>query len=243
MNASKYAIGILVAVVPFAVGVGSVHAQSTPGAPTNYNTLPYSTSSMGEAHHSSTLSEGVRRGYGFAQMGNAQVIAAQGVAAESFAQADHQALNDWLVWVDRKVQLRQQMLADQAEELSRRRTNAPEVSELAVKCLPQRLGVSQLGPDGALDWPDVLLTDDYRQSRQVLDQLFHDRSYGGTVQTQHAIRNAIEIHAAKLLGQLKSRINNYHNADYISAKKFVQGLQVEAVSGNPIVLTSSDRTN
>jgi hypothetical protein len=211
---------------------------AAPGS-VNYNTLPYSNNGWGEAHHSSTLAEGVRRGYGLAQLGNAQRVLADGVAATYWQQAQHEALADWLTWVDRNTQIQQQRVAAENDELNRRRANAAGIAELAAKCSPQRLNVTQLGTDGRIEWPDVLLADNYSQVRQSLDQLFHDRADGAT--NQREIRKAIESQATKMQAQLKARIGQYPATDYIAAKNFVQGLRVEGQCGNAVTLTSTDR--
>lgn len=105
------------------------------------------------------------------------------------------------------------------------------------KASPQRLSMNELGPDGRIYWPDLLMAKEFGGVRKVLDELFRSRASGVPAGGKSAIRKAIADETANLQAVLSSRIREFSQTDYTAARKFIEKLRYEARFDSPVALT------
>jgi hypothetical protein len=115
--------------------------------------------------------------------------------------------------------------------------DAQGVASFQRKLLPARLTSAQLDSDGRIQWPGLLLAGGYRELRHSLEELFRRRA--GTVppEQQAELRGAILNLTSRLNAELKQQIAGYRPAEYIAARKFIDGLRNEARFEGAIYLT------
>ena len=91
---------------------------------------------------------------------------------------------------------------------------------------PSRLSPSELDPlTGVITWPLILREDTYQESRDALEQLYQQRaSMGSLTGTQ---RGEVQQAISTLQADLKQNLRNYVPQDYVQAKKFLEGLNLE----------------
>jgi len=168
--------------------------------------------------YSSTLEEGVQRGY-------ADVVRSYGMANLLNSQASTQFEQT------RKAYLENQLKATQTYfEMRRYNTEARRAERgtplsmeqyvrIARDTAPEPLTATQLDSlTGTINWPAPLRQPAYEALRRRVDRLFQDRATGYTVYGE--IQKAIEDFAA----QLKADVDRFPAADYVAAKKFLDSL-------------------
>jgi hypothetical protein len=86
---------------------------------------------------------------------------------------------------------------------------------------------------GRLNWPALLMTDEFAAEREALDRAYADRSVtdAGAASTFH---NNVWKLTQSLEAKLKDKAAQVGSAEYIASKNFVQSLQYE--SQQPLVV-------
>ena len=169
-------------------------------------------------YHSSTLEEGVQRGY-------ADVVRSQGMAnllnsqaAGQYEQARKQYIENQLSATQTYFEMRRYNT-----EARRAERGTPLSTEqyvrLAREQAPEPLTATQLDPlTGAMSWPAPLRVPPYEPFRRRIERLFQDRATGYIVYGD--IQKAIQEFAA----QLKADLEKFPANDYVAAKKFLESL-------------------
>lgn len=183
-----------------------------------------------EPHHSSTVAEGVLRGQAAWWRGYGQYLYLRGQGAICWEQARAQYLcnydNAVADWYARKQLNYLFRFGTPSTPSAVAQRNHPK-----PKAKPQL--VIRVSPDGQVYWPDLLTTDEYAEPRQALDKLFRTRAAGSLT----SLKQAIAKEAGKLHLELRDRIKEYSSADYLAARKFIEGLRHETPLNNPAALT------
>jgi hypothetical protein len=172
---------------------------------------------------SSTLEEGVQRGYadivrsrGMANLMNSQ-------AAKEYELARREYLDNRLKATQTYFEMRRYNQEARAAERSSP-LSMEQYVRLARQQAPARLSVSQLDPfTGMISWPAALQRKEYAELVNRIDTLFAARAKG-TVLAHGEIQTACD----ELLERLKADVNKFKSNDYIQAKGFVQSLSYES---------------
>lgn len=84
------------------------------------------------------------------------------------------------------------------------------------------LSASQLNPaTGEISWPEALMGDEYKASRDKMQELFKLRdSTGATSEISQEIYDEAQVMKNQLRGQIKDMLPN----DYLAARRFIEGL-------------------
>ena len=177
----------------------------------------------GGGYHSSTLEEGVQRGY-------ADVVRSQGMAnlmnseaVINLQDAEKKHLENRLQATQTYFEMRRYNQEARRAERSTPLSNEQYV-RLARAQAPGRLSVSQLDPfTGKITWPAALRREKYDMLRSQIEALFLEHAQGTDLA-------ADEIGALTdpLLAELKADIGSFKQTDYIAARNFVTSLAFEA---------------
>jgi hypothetical protein len=183
----------------------------------------YGGGGWGGGYHSSTLEEGVQRGY-------ADVVRSQGMAnlmnseaVINLQDADRKYLENRLQATQTYFEMRRYNQEARRAERSTPLSNEQYV-RLARAQAPGRLSVSQLDPfTGKITWPAPLRREKYDMLRSQIESLFLEHAQGTDLA-------ADEIGALSdtLLAELKADIGSFRQTDYIAARNFVTSLAFEA---------------
>ncbi|HEX5104930.1 MAG TPA: hypothetical protein VFV87_14015 [Pirellulaceae bacterium] len=177
----------------------------------------------GWGYHSSTLEEGIQRGY-------ADVVRSQGMAnllnsqaAINLQDADKKYLENRLTATQTYFEMRRYNQEARRAERSSPLSNEQYV-RLARQQAPARLSVSQLDPfTGQINWPSPLRREKYDALRGQIETLFQAQAEG-TILADDEIGQKCD----ELLAALKDDIATFKQTDYIAAKNFVTSLAYEA---------------
>lgn len=173
--------------------------------------------------HSSTLEEGVQRGFAdvIRSRGLASVLSSE--AAINYQRAYRDALDNELratqVYFEKRRYNQDYRHANRSRPLS-----LEQYTRIARELAPDRLQTSQLDPfTGQINWPAPLLRPEYDDLRGHMETLFQARASG-------AILSYGEVRAAcnDFLGTLLSDIHTFPQTDYIQARNFIASLAYEA---------------
>jgi hypothetical protein len=168
--------------------------------------------------YSSTLEEGVQRGY-------ADVVRSYGMANLLNSQAANQ------IEQARKANIENRLRATQTyfemrrynTEARRAERGSPLSTEQYVRLArlqaPEPLTATQLDSlTGTISWPAPLRAPAYEEFRRRIERLFQDRATGYVVYGE--IQQVIEAFAA----QLQEDLMKFPANDYVAAKKFLDSL-------------------
>jgi len=112
---------------------------------------------------------------------------------------------------------------------ARRRGPRPTLDDLkryAQATTPPPLSPSELDfITGEITWPMVLRADRYAEYRAQLEALFAERASGDEISAASYLQ--IDRTAKAMLAELKRRIRQVPQMDYIAAKRFIQSLAYE----------------
>jgi type II secretory pathway pseudopilin PulG len=169
-------------------------------------------------YHSSTLEEGVQRGYAdvVRSYGMANLLNSQ--AAGQYEQARKQYIQNQLSATQTYFEMRRYNT-----EARRAERGTPLSTEqyvrLAREQAPDPLTPTQLDPlTGAINWPAPLRIPAYEQLRKRVEKLFQDRATGYIVYGN--LQQAIQDFGA----QLKLDLEKFPANDYVTAKRFLESL-------------------
>jgi hypothetical protein len=169
-------------------------------------------------YHSSTLEEGVQRGY-------ADVVRSQGMANLLNSQAAGQYEQARKVYIENQLKATQTYFEMRRynDEARRAQRSTPLSMEqyvrLAREQAPEGLTSTQLDPlTGMVSWPAPLRAPAYAQFRRRVERLFQDRASGYVASSdmQQAIQDFQDA--------LKRDIDKLPASDYVAAKKFLDSL-------------------
>ncbi len=205
-----------------------------------YDSTPiYSSGPNSFQSHASTAQEGILRG-------QAQLIASAGRYNHdtSLAEINHEDAmtkyyeNEKLkvnAYFERRKQNRDARRAERGP-----RPTSQEIARYARLRAPKGLNKSQYEPElKQVYWPDVLRTDVFASERNMIDRLVAERSFqdGGIGSIEHRM---IKQLSNKMKAKLKTQIDFLSPAEYVLAKQYITGIEVEFQS---TVLSSSVAEN
>ena len=176
----------------------------------------------GYSYHSSTLEEGIQRGF-------ADVVRSQGMANLYNAQAATEAEKARSAYLDNQYKATQTYFEMRRYNTEARRAerSSPLSSEQYVRLArveaPDRLTPTQLDPlTGTVGWPEPLRRPEYDAYRKRLEKLLQDRTIGYVAYGE--IQQAVQ----QFSDQLRSDLMKFPANDYIQAKKFLDSLAYAA---------------
>jgi len=171
----------------------------------------------GGMHHSSTVEEGIQRGYAdiVRSYGMANLLDAQ--AASEFEQARKQFMENQLKAVQTYVDAHR--INAEYRFAAHRPLPLEEYVRLAREQAPEPLTATQLDQlTGSISWPAPLRKPEYEAFRKRIDRLFSDRATG------YAVYGEIPAACEEFAQRVNADIMQFPPNDYIAAKKFLESL-------------------
>jgi hypothetical protein len=187
----------------------------------------------GYGYHASTLEEGVLRGYSSLAQGIGQRNYLNSLAAINFQEARSRSIQN------RQRAIEGYFYNKQANNSARAAMRSPRLTEeqyvaLAKVEAPARLTEQQYDRTfGRLNWPAALAGDEFAAERRELDRVFASRSPGDAGASTDFYA-AVKSLSRSLEAKLKTQVENFDAAQYMTAKKFLASLPQEAL--NPMVV-------
>ena len=204
----------------------SVWAQSQflpgDGTPVEETFVPGVGYSSGYGTGSSTYEEGVQRGFAdiVRSAGAANLMNSE--AAKNYEDARRKYIENRRQATETYFEMRRVNQESRAA-LRPRPLSTEQYVRLARQQAPERLSVSQLDPlSGTIGWPRVLMSESYKEDRELLQTLFKERARG-VAHNYEEIRDACDA----LLAKLKADATRIDANDFIRAKNFVDSLSYE----------------
>lgn len=195
-------------------------AQYQQGFPPQY---PTGYQGYGLYDHASTLEEGLANGAANLThaAGASNLLHSQ--AARNYEEAFSRELDNRLKRTQTYHEVRRLHGEYRAAERAPRPT-AEQMARLAKERVPERLSVKELDPlTGRLEWPAVLEDNAFKAHRERLDELVSKWvRFNGEIGSDEYL--ALQRSAKAMQAELKQRVKQYPTADYIQAKKLLEGL-------------------
>jgi len=180
----------------------------------------------GYGYHSSTLEEGSLRGLGALTASQGEANYYNSLAAINFQDAYARYVQNRQKATDAYFAGRQANRAARFGDVSR--LTLDRYSALARHDAPQCLRQNQYDRAlGRLNWPAVLTGDEFAAERDLVNRAFKARS-PGDVGPNTAFYETVKQLSSSLEAKLKTHINDLDPAQYLAAKKFLQGLSCES---------------
>lgn len=111
---------------------------------------------------------------------------------------------------------------------ARKRPTQQDVIRYSKVSVPERPGNFQVEPvRGSIYWPQVLLEEEFSDCRTQLNCLFAQRR-GAAGASGSTVPHQVEAVTAEMREQLRSKIRQLSPAEYLAARKFLEGLAYEA---------------
>jgi hypothetical protein len=181
-------------------------------------------------HHASTVEQGVLDGYAAVTSSAGQANYFNSLAAINYQDARSRSIQNNKAYVESYFYMKQ------ANTSARKplRLTTEQLTAIAKDAAPDRLSPQDYDSTlGRLHWPAALLTDDFAAERDALESMFRNRSPGdmGAGSTFYA---DVKQLSSALQAKLGNHIAELDPAQYIAAKKFLQGVTVE--STQPLVV-------
>lgn len=122
---------------------------------------------------------------------------------------------------------------------SQKRPSQEEATRYGKASAPQRLSRSQIQPArGKIYWPQVLQREEFADSRLQLECLFNKRQTADS-RTDSICQEAQDI-AVQMQDELRPLIRQVSPSEYLAARKFIDGLALEAQSPSRIEAVASN---
>jgi hypothetical protein len=173
----------------------------------------------GGGYHSSTVEEGVQRGF-------ADVVRSAGAANLMNSMASKNLEDARQKYIENRLQSTETFFEMRRINQEARNANRPrplsmeQYVRLARMQAPDRLSVSQLDPlTGQVEWPSVLLIDAFKEDRETIERLFRERASGAN--TFPEIDDACQALVAKI--RMNTSLFPQPN-DFIRARNFAESL-------------------
>lgn len=147
-------------------------------------------------------------------------------AAVNMTEATRRTIENRQQWTSAYFNMRE---ANDAYRVAQRapRPSMEQLVRFAQAGKPQRLSPSELDTvTGRINWPRLLETDEFAQTRRQLEQLFQDWAYAGAVGAEKLDR--IRDLTDAMLAELQAQVRTSRPADYVVARNFIQSLAYEA---------------
>jgi hypothetical protein len=176
----------------------------------------------GDGYHSSTVEEGVQRGFADVVRSAGAANLMNSMASKNFEDARQKYIENRLQSTETFFEMRR--VNREARDANRPRPLSTEqYVRLARLQAPDRLSVSQLDPlTGQITWPSVLMIDAFQENRETIERLFRERA--GGVNTFPEIDEACQALVAKV--RMSTNLFPQPN-DFIRARNFAESLAFE----------------
>lgn len=177
----------------------------------------------GGGYHSSTLEEGIQRGYADVVRSRGMANLMNSEAAKNFEDARSKYLDNRLQATQTYFEMRRYNQEARRAERSTPLANEQYV-RLARAQAPARLSVSQLDPfTGKITWPAALQREKYSMLRNSIDALFAARATGTTFADDE-----IGVATDAFLAEIKADIDSFRPMEYVAARNFLISLAFES---------------
>jgi hypothetical protein len=207
-------------VLLLAVAFSAAHAQPLDPYPYRGG---YGSGDFYFQRHSSTLEEGIQRGYGDVVRSYGMANLLNSEAAKNYEQARKD-------YIENRLKATQAYFEQRSYNDSYRRNqrSAPlsmdQYVRLARQQAPDRLSISQLDPfTGTINWPLALKRPEYADHREQIERLFSAKAQG-TELVYNQIAKAVD--EFRLV--LKADLNTFDQTEYVQAKNFLDSLAYES---------------
>jgi hypothetical protein len=180
------------------------------------------------ARRASTAAEGFARGHAaaVAAHGHYNLMTAQ--ARVVHAEAASREIENREQWIDSYFAMRAKNRQERAAERGPHPT-VEQLQRIAATGRPAPLSPSEVDTaTGAIAWPILLQEDDYRTFRSDVEGVFAQRAATGAL-SPDAVGKAKQATEA-MLAELKSRVWDVSQQDYIAARRFIESLAYEVRS-------------
>jgi hypothetical protein len=216
----------VLSVLSVLVVAGAASAQSTYATPISTEGL--NTRGYGYYYdHASTLEEGVLRGLGYLRASTGEMNYLNSLSNINNQEAISRYLDNREKNTEVYFKMRQINRAARAAERPQRLSHEQQVT-IARQQAPEGLNPGQYSRElGRLNWPALLNNDAFAAERTMLDRAFATRS-PADVGPASAFHGQVRQLAASLDAKLQGHLPLVSSAEYLAAKKFIQGLSVEA---------------
>ncbi len=187
-----------------------------------YAAHPYGGWGWNSVRHASTAAEGYARGQAarIYALGHYNLSTAE--ARRSHAETFSREIDNRAKRIDHYYAMRERNRQERAA-LRRPRPTAEQLERLAAAGRPDPLSPSELdAATGAVFWPSLLQEDDYRLLRAELEVAFAQRAAHGDLASAAARR--AKLAADQMLDQLRARVREVPQQDYIAARRFLESL-------------------
>jgi hypothetical protein len=197
--------------------------------------VPLNTVVEFQPDHASTLAESILRGKGDLLRSQGQFLYLRGQGAIAWEQARQQSIqnhvNEVQAWYGLKELNRQHRFPPRSNR------SRSALASTKPNRTPAKLPTVAVDLAGHIDWPDLLMADEYKGSRETLEKLFSRRTSGVSTSNNAALRLAIEKETNQIQAKLVERIREYRPADYVAARKFIDSLRDDTRPNAPVALT------
>ncbi|QDV50124.1 hypothetical protein Enr17x_21620 [Gimesia fumaroli] len=160
------------------------------------------------------------------QEANSKYIENQKKLAETYVarqKAQRESMHEQAAIKEMQAQQRQAAMEKQAEKNRKMRESglSPYLNASASQD-KETLSSSQLNPaTGEISWPESLMGDEYKASREKMQELFSLKNSTGVTSS---LSSEIESEAIVMKNILRGQIRNMLPNDYLSARGFIEGL-------------------
>jgi hypothetical protein len=96
--------------------------------------------------------------------------------------------------------------------------------------VPERPGPSQLDANGSIQWPEILLRDDYAEARSQVDYAFAQRSAQPT-DAGSDLGQMARSGLAQMRRHLRQQMQELSPPEYAAARRFLDSLALELSAG------------
>jgi hypothetical protein len=175
-------------------------------------------------HHASTVEQGVLDGYAAVISSAGQANYFDSLAAINYQDARSRSIQNNKAYVESYFYMKQ------VNTSARRpvRLSTEQLTVIAKDAAPDRLAPQDYDSTlGRLHWPAVLLADLFAPERDALERMFRNRSPGDSG-ADTAFYSDVKQLTTDMQLKLGDHIKELDPAQYISAKKFLQGVAVES---------------
>jgi hypothetical protein len=183
--------------------------------------------------------------FGLAQViraeGDYNALTAQGAVNYEIARGKY--LENYSRWMEGYYRGREANQAYQLQKIERNRHSAETLAQAALAELPRRLTSDDIDPTtGKIQWPALLMADEYAVFRSDLEELFEVRVWTSrSPETSARIRD--DAHA--MMAILRSHVEELAANDFIAARKFLDALDYSVITPgrrapSPAPLVSKD---
>jgi hypothetical protein len=217
---------LTVAIVTMVLALSNLAQAQTYVAPAVVSSAYGYPGGYGYGYHSSTLEEGWLRGLGALAASEGQANYYNSLASINFQDAYARYVQNRQKATDAYFAMRHANREARAAEATRLTLDryVSIAKHDATQCLREDQYDRALS---RLNWPAVLTGEEFAAEREAINVAFRGRS-PGDIGPSSAFYDTVKQLGSSLEGKLKTHINDLDPVQYLTAKKFVQGLTCEA---------------